>query len=175
MGEIKVPVDVCLIVSILYSDEGMLNIAIKELKETFGDGRVLDYLGRFDFSDYYNDELGTPIFRRFFRPNNLFPRDRLSEIKLKTNEIENRFAVNNKRKFNLDPGFLSAENFILATTKNYTHRIYLRDGIYADLTLIYRSGEYRPLEWTYPDYAGEEIRRLLKVERDEYLQRLRGE
>lgn len=174
MGDIKIPSDVCLIVSILYSREDMLNIAVEGLLSSFGRGGLLEFHGRFDLSDYYNDELGAPLFRRFWSADNLFKRDCLSDIKIKTNEIERRFSINKKRSFNLDPGFLSAENFILATTKNYTHRIYLRDGIYADLTLVYRDGEYRPLEWTYPDYAGIDIRGLLKRERENYLRRLRG-
>lgn len=174
MGEPKLPFDVVLIVSILYSNEDMLDKALSEIEREFGRGEVLDYMGRFDFSDYYNDELGTPIFRRFWRAHQLFPRDLLADIKIKTNMIEKRYLVEGKRRFNLDPGFLSFENFILATTKNYTHRIYLRDGIYADLTLLYKGKEFVPLDWTYPDYAGLEIRGLLKRERERYLKQIRG-
>lgn len=174
MGENKRPSDVSLIISILFSKSDMLNVSVNSLADAFGNGELLKYEGRFDFSDYYNDELGTPIFRRFWRADRLFPRDSLSDIKCKTNEIEKRYMIDHKRQFNLDPGFLSAENFILATTKNYTHRIYLKDGIYADLTLLYKDKEFRPLDWTYPDYAGLEIREILKSERERYLIRLRG-
>lgn len=72
---------------------------------------------------------------------------------------------------NLDPGLVTPENFILATGKNFSHRIYLRDGVFADLTLVYRKGEYRALPWTYPDYASREIRDLLKGVRAEFLAR----
>ncbi|MGC8926525.1 MAG: DUF4416 family protein [Myxococcota bacterium] len=174
MGDIKIPDKVCLIVSILYSDEKILYEALNALNSELCSGFLLDYIGRFDFTHYYDEEIGTPIFRRFWRAEKLFPRDSLSDIKNKTNDIEKRFIVNNKRRFNLDPGLLSAENFILATTKNYTHRIYLKDGIYADLTLIYKDKEFKPLEWTYPDYASIEIRELLRNERSKYLLKLRG-
>jgi hypothetical protein len=68
---------------------------------------------------------------------------------------------------NLDPGLLTEENFILATGKNYSHRVYLRDGVFADLTLVYRKGEYLPLPWTYPDYASPAIREFLAQVREE--------
>ena len=174
MGGIKIPDNVCLMVSILYSKEEMLHTAVNLLNERFDGGEVLQFEQLFNFSDYYNEELGTPIYRRIWRADRLFPRDSLADIKSQTNQLERLYMIENKRQFNLDPGFLSAENFVLATTKNYTHRIYLRDGIYADLTLIYRNRGLRPLEWTYPDYAGEEIRRLLEIERERYLRILRG-
>ncbi|MCX7958417.1 MAG: DUF4416 family protein [Deltaproteobacteria bacterium] len=174
MGEIKFPPDVLLLVSILYSQDKMLDNAVKALEKEFGNGILLDYKGIFNKSDYYNDELGIPIYRRFWRADKLFKRDMLDNVKIRTNKIETVFSEQNKRKFNLDPGFLSAENFILATTKNYTHRIYLKNGIYADLTLIFREKEFKPLDWTYPDYAEREIRELLRREREEYLRRLRG-
>ncbi len=174
MGEIKRPPDVLLIVSILYCRDDMLEAAVSELGKEFGRGRILGYSGSFDKSDYYNEELGTPIMRRFWRAERLFPRDMLADIKTKTNGMESKFSENGKRRFNLDPGFLSAENFVLATTKNYTHRIYLKDGIYADLTLIYKGKEFRPLDWTYPDYAGKEIRELLRNERNEFIRSQRG-
>ncbi|MCX7944489.1 MAG: DUF4416 family protein [Deltaproteobacteria bacterium] len=173
MGEIRIPSDVALIVSILYTDDLMFEAATKELYREFGKGIVLNFSAKFDFTNYYDEELGSPIFRRFWRSESLFKRELLAEVKLKTNDIESRFSIHNKRRFNLDPGFLSAENFVLATTKNYTHRIYLRAGIFADLTLIYKGREFKPLDWTYPDYASQEIRELLKSEREIYLKRLR--
>jgi hypothetical protein len=68
---------------------------------------------------------------------------------------------------------MAAERFVLASGKNFTHRIYLRAGIYADLSLIYRRGRFRPLDWTYPDYAGEPIINFLQSVRDRYMFQLR--
>jgi len=76
----------------------------------------------------------------------------LPDVKHFTNHLEIELSRVGKRRVNLDPGLLSAERLVLATGKNYTHRIYLRDGIYADLTLLYEKGAYRTLPWTYPDY-----------------------
>jgi len=98
----------------------------------------------------------------------------LADVKLFTNGLEDRFATEDKRLVNIDPGYLLSERFVLATGKNYTHRIYLRAGIYADLTLIYHNGGFHALDWTYPDYAGEAIIRFLKSVRDRYMYQLRG-
>ena len=75
----------------------------------------------------------------------------------KLNEIEARFAGDGRRQINMDPGFLNEERIILASGKNFTHRVYLRNGIYADLTLIYQKGAYQCLPWTYPDYRRPEL------------------
>jgi hypothetical protein len=76
----------------------------------------------------------------------------LPDIKLYTNELESLFTTGGQRKVNIDPGLLSEERFILATGKNFTHRIYLREGIYADLTLIYQQDSFRALPWTFLDH-----------------------
>ena len=97
---------------------------------------------------------------RFLKPRS---RGSLPDIKLRTNEIELGLSREGKRRVNIDPGLLSQERFVLATGKNFTHRIYLRDGIYADLTLIYQNGAYRPLPWTFPDCREAEFLHFLEV------------
>ncbi len=95
-------------------------------------------------------------------------RSALADIKCLTNRIEQTYTVEGKRRFNLDPALLTLGNFVLATGKNNAHRIYLKQGIFGDLTLIYRSGTYRPLEWTYPDYAEDELIAILNGLRERY-------
>jgi hypothetical protein len=97
----------------------------------------------------------------------------LPDVKLMTNGLEDEFATDGKRLVNIDPGYLLAERFVLATGKNYTHRMYLRAGIYGDLTLVYQKGGFQGLDWTYPDYAGEEIIRFLQCVRDRYLYQMK--
>ena len=142
-----------LVVSILMNDKG-LEAAVKlELEYAFG---AIDLAGQwmdFDYTDYYAPEMGKPIFRRMLVFRDLIAQSDLARIKLLTNEIELRYARDGKRSVNIDPGYLLYERFVLATGKNYSHRIYIGKGIYADLTLIYQKGAYRPLPWTYPDYA----------------------
>jgi hypothetical protein len=76
----------------------------------------------------------------------------LADIKVKTNEIEDSFSVNGKRQINLDPGYLTLAKIVLASTKNYAHRVYLRKGIYGEITLFYQDGIFKPHIFTYRDY-----------------------
>jgi hypothetical protein len=85
-----------------------------------------------------------------------------------TNDLEHEHSSNGKRVVNIDPGYLLHERFVLATGKNYSHRIYIGKGIYADLTLIYAKGGFKPLPWTYPDYASEIIITFLEQVRKKY-------
>jgi hypothetical protein len=89
--------------------------------------------------------------------------------------MEQARSAGGRRTANIDPGYLLLERLVLATGKNYSHRIYIGRGIYADLTLIYRDGAYRALPWTYPDYAGEPLRRFLTAVRRKYAFDIRGE
>jgi len=107
----------------------------------------------FDFTAYYDAELGTPIVRRMLGFSQLTPQDALADIKLATNALEGVFArADGRRRVNLDPGLLTQERLVLATGKNFGHRIYLRCGIFADLTLVFRKGSWHILPWTFPDY-----------------------
>ena len=117
----------------------------------------------FTYTAYYDDEMGRAIRRQTASFLNLVAPESLPDIKLRTNEIETSLLSDGKRQVNIDPGLLGPERFVLATGKNFTHRVYLRDGIYADLTLVYQKGAYRPLPWTYPDYREPEFLHYLEV------------
>jgi hypothetical protein len=117
----------------------------------------------FTYTAYYDDEMGRGIRRQTAGFLNLVAPESLPDIKLRTNEIETNLLGGGKRQVNIDPGLLSPERLVLATGKNFTHRVYLRYGIYADLTLVYQKGAYRPLPWTYPDYREPEFLHYLEV------------
>lgn len=106
----------------------------------------------FSFSRYYDAEMGSPLFRRFVSFQNLVSPDSLWKIKTDTNAMEADFAVDGKRRVNLDPGIMALSRFILASTKNSSHRIPLAGGMYAEIELVYERKSFRPVEWTYPDY-----------------------
>jgi hypothetical protein len=97
----------------------------------------------------------------------------LPGIKLAANEIEDKFTARQRRSVNIDPGYLSQAHLILATGKGYSHRPYLRDGIYADLTLIYQNRQFCSLPWTYPDYADEKQLEIFGKIRARYLIQLK--
>ena len=99
-----------------------------------------------------------------FQP--LLPTDFLVETKIKTNDLEEKWAESNGcRRLNIDPGYFCLENLILATSKNFTHRIHLGKGIFADLTLIYTKGDYQPNPWTFRDYSEPKVRDFFKQAR----------
>jgi hypothetical protein len=119
--------------------------------------------------------MGQPLVRRFASFEGLIPQEDLAQIKVQTNLLETEQSAGGNRRVNIDPGYLLAERLVLASAKNYAHRIYLRSGIYADLTLIYRDRDYQPLAWTYPDYAEPKVRNWLRGLRQKYLLQLRSE
>ena len=127
--------------------------ALKELQKDFGDSVVKSDIITFTHTDYYTKEMGTHLQRQWFLFARLIRPDMLVELKHKTNNIEKNF-LNDKggRQINIDPGLVSLSNIILASTKNYSHRIYLGNGIYGEVTLIYKNKTIYPLSWTYPDY-----------------------
>jgi hypothetical protein len=120
-------------------------------------------------TDYYREEMGENLVRRFITFGDLIRPESLPEAKKRTDLLEGRFLnTAGGRNINLDPGYIALEHLLLATNKKYTHRPYLGNGVYADLTLIYREKSFRPLEWTYPDYASAEIIELLNRLRERY-------
>ncbi len=122
----------------------------------------------FEYTSYYEQEMGAPLWRRVLAFSGLVAQDGLAQIKLETNAIEQDYRTGGRRRVNIDPGYLLLERFVLATGKNFSHRIYIGQGIYADLTLVYRHGGYHPLPWTYPDYADAPLSGFLKCVRRKY-------
>ena len=174
MGEITRFTPEKLIIAILISKHEMLDKLIAILSESYG---PIDFISNsidFNFTNYYNSEMGDKIERIFLSFQDLVSPDRLSEIKIKTNEIENSFLIDNERKINLDPGMLSVKRFMLATTKDNGHRIPLQNGIYGEVTLLFISKQFKPLPWTYIDYQSEEYSEILKEIRIIYKKNLRG-
>ncbi|MCL2000979.1 MAG: DUF4416 family protein [Planctomycetes bacterium] len=111
----------------------------------------------FDCTDYYRAELGPTPVRAFLSFPGKFRPDFLAARKLMTNRLEeklsSRIGGSLPRPVNLDPGYLTSAKLVLASAKNFSHRIYLADGIYAEITLQYRKGGFKTLPWTFPDFA----------------------
>ena len=162
-----------LVVGLFTADRPLLVPAAGLLMKEFGPVDMVSRWYPFHHTLYYEPEMGGPLFRRFLVFSRLICQSHLSGVKLTTNEVESVFSLAQSRRVNIDPGCLSAERFVLATGKNSAHRIYLGKGIYADLTLLYQGGQYRPLPWTYPDYGEEGIRSFLQQVRQRYLDSLR--
>jgi len=131
----------------------------------------------FNQTAYYETSMGRNLSKQFFALRDLAPADRLAEVKTQTNQIEQELAATRQypepRPLNLDPGHLMLGKFVLATTKDQAHRIYLGDGIFAEVTLHYQAGGYEPWPWTYADYRQECVRGFMHQAREYYRQRLR--
>lgn len=153
MAKIKDPQNVLPFAGLIFVQEFDTDAALKELQKDFGDSVVKSDIIPFTHTDYYTKEMGTHLQRQWFLFAHLLRPDMLVELKHKTNDIEKNF-LNDKggRQINIDPGLVSLSNIILASTKNYSHRIYLGNGIYGEVTLIYKNKTFNPLAWTYPDY-----------------------
>ena len=159
MGTPKAHGKVCLIIGVLSAFDDLLDAAAGACEKEFGAIALRSDTFPFDCTDYYEHEMGVGIRRRFLSFAELVEPSRLPDIKLRTNDMEAELARarpgNLPRPVNLDPGYLTLSKLVLATTKDHAHRIYLRDGIYAEVTLSYRHGAWQPMPWTYPDYRTE--------------------
>lgn len=141
-----------LVVGVLSSrsagDEGI----VEALGRTWGPADVVSPALPFDFTHYYDAEMGRPLHRIFVSFSRLVDPSQLAGIKRLSNAIEDGFREDGRRKVNLDPGLLCLSRFVLATTKEGSHRVALHSGIWAEVTLLYEKGSFRAVEWTYPDY-----------------------
>ena len=153
-----------------------LHNTIAEMEGLFGPADFMGSIGAFTQTRYYDKEMGQGLLRQFVGFSELVERQQLAEIKLLTNQLEKKCTLpNGGRSINIDPGLLSVENLVLATGKNFTHRIYLHDGIFAEVTLLYQDGGFRSLPWTYWDYAAEDVLKMFESLRKELLKRLKDE
>jgi len=158
MGKITPVKRVKLVIGFIFKEKKALAKSKSLLIKHFGS---LDFESRvmpFKLTDYYRDEFGSGLKRVFISFKKLILPQQLSAIKTLANKIEKKFTCANKRAVNIDPGYLNLAKLVLASTKDYAHRIYLGKGIYAEITLFYQGQgkTFRPWQWTYPDYRTEE-------------------
>lgn len=173
VGITKKPQLVKLIVGLISSELNLFSAVQGELIELFGLVDLKSSLIPFSFTNYYASELGLNLQKKFLSFRTLIHPGKLFEIKTLTNEIEIKFQLqNNKRRINIDPGYLETGKFVLATTKNQQHRIYLGKGIYGEVTLRFKKGRFEPWEWTYPDYASGVYFEFFSKVRELYLEQL---
>ncbi|WP_456432258.1 DUF4416 family protein [Thermosulfuriphilus sp.] len=141
------------IASILGPSRDLVEEALEQLEGFLGPLSLRSPWYPFNLTDYYEMEFGPKLIRIFGAFAGFLAQEDLPLVKHRSYELEKALALKGRRRVNIDPGYLLPERLVLATFKNYSHRIYLGRGVYADLTLIYQRGSYRPLPWTYPDYA----------------------
>ncbi|MCQ9207458.1 MAG: DUF4416 family protein [Omnitrophica bacterium] len=156
MGKALRHIPVKLIIGLIFEKPSQFSAAERSLQKKFGktdkETRDLD----FTYTDYYEEEFGTDLKRKFISFKGLISLEKTYKLKLCTEKIERKFSKNNRRSVNIDPGYMSLSHLVMLTTKPGSHRIYLSAGIYADLELVYVRGAFRPFEWTYPDYRSKD-------------------
>ena len=156
MWNLRKPEPVKLIIGILAADRQCLHAAVEAIDAKFGRTDFVSDVWPFTQTDYYKDKTGEHILRQFVSAERLIDPALLAKIKHKTNKLEQKLAVKLAlplpRPVNLDPGIIEPSKLILASTKNYSHRIYIGKKMYAEVTLIFDRGHWRPFDYTYPDY-----------------------
>lgn len=168
MGLPRNPQSVLFFAGILFVSEEVYDEALVRLEESFGEVVMQSAPVLWNCSNYYKEEMGEPIFRRFVFFKSLKAPDYLAESKLATNRIEAFFSVDGRRKINIDPGYMHPAKLVLASTKDYAHRIYLQSGIYAEATLIFRHGRFEPHVNTYREFQDERNLKIFYIARRLY-------
>jgi len=153
MGQVSTPMPVKLIVGMIAGDVELFEQSAEKLAELFGQIDLVSEDFNFDFTHYYDEEMGRGLIRRFASFERLIMPDEIARIKCQCNDIEQTFAVEGNRRVNLDPGYISESKLVLASTKDFAHRIYLGSGIYAEITLSFVRGKWVSHPYTFPDYA----------------------
>jgi hypothetical protein len=178
MAEPKTPDPVLLVVAAFSRHDTALAWSRIELEQIFGPLGLAGPSFVFHETAYYESTMGSGLLKQFLAFHDLVDPAALASIKMQTNSLEAQLArlstFPEERPLNLDPGILSLGKFMLATTKDQGHRIYLRDGIFAEVTLRYQAGSFEPWPWTYADYRRPEVHEFLESARNYYRERLRS-
>ena len=171
------PNPVKLIIGILAADENALNTAREKIAAEFGKADSTSPIFPFDKTEYYKDQTGANILRQFVTIQELIKPDRLAQIKHKTNQIEQELAEilqsPHPRPVNLDPGYMEPSKLVLASTKNFAHRIYIGDNMYAEITLRFDKGRWADYPHTFPDFKDSQYHDFLSKARNKLVEQLR--
>ena len=177
MWTLEEPKPVKLIVGILAADEEALDSAREKVVAEFGKADSISQIFPFDKTDYYKEQTGANILRQFVTIDELIEPGRLAQIKHKTNEIEQELAEVFEgaypRPVNLDPGYMEPSKLVLASTKNFAHRIYIGDNMYAEITLRFDKGKWVDYSHTFPDFKDSRYHEFLSKVRGQLVGQLR--
>lgn len=175
MGQIRPVEPVKLFVGMLYTSQEVMYKASQMLEQKFGTIDIQTPVWNFEFTNYYAKEMGAILYRKFIAFRQLAEPQTIKDVKLFTNTLESELGevyAPPTRPINLDPGYLNNSKVVLATTKDYSHRIYLGNGIYAEVTLHYQHGKFCAWDWTYPDYQTSTYQEFFMQMRCAYRQQL---
>jgi hypothetical protein len=177
MGIPTPPPPVKLLIALLAADPPLFTAAATQLVRSYGPIDAESAIFPWNTTDYYREEMGENLMRKFIAFEQLISPEDIIRIKLETNSLELSLSSVSSpsapRRINLDPGYVDTTKLVLASTKNQAHRLYLAQGIYAEVTLLYHHKEFHPFVYTYADYRWPETHAFLRHVRTRYLQQLR--
>src|SRR3954462_11838167 len=173
------PLPVSRFAGLLAGSEEQLAAARRELAQWYGKIVDASEVLPFTFTAYYDDEMGKNLLRQWVRFDALFNPEHLAKCKLETNMAETLLARQfsdasggKARPINIDPGYVHRYKVILATTKDHSHRVYIAEGIYGEVTLHWHQNRWTPWPWTYADYQSEAAQVFFQKARTAYLEQL---
>lgn len=162
-----------LFTALLSREEKIFDVVKERLCLSFGPVEYISPVLPWAHSSYYEKEMGPDLKRAFIFFKDHVKPELLADIKNITNKIEVYFKSETTsnmpvRPVNIDPGYMTLSKVVLASTKDYSHRVYLGKGIYAEVTLYYMNRSYQPFPYTYPDYRSEEYISMFNTMRKSY-------
>lgn len=172
MGIVRPYEPVKLIAGFIFSDQRSLSSAQAVLRKMFGPFDMESPSIPFTHTDYYTQEFGRDLSRKFVSFKRLIDPKDLAMIKIRTNAIEHKLSARGRRLINIDPGYITLAKLVLATTKDHAHRIYLQKGIYSEVTLFFKDLSFQAWPWTYPDYRTEEYLAFFNGVRRSYAEQI---
>lgn len=174
MGKLRVYPPVKFFAAITTGSGPILFEVEKKLQEVLSEIENSSAQYNFDeFTHYYESEMGRGLNKKMIAFSRLLPAEILPDIKTATNLLEDEYLQDSSRQVNIDPGYVTAAKMVLATTKDYDHRLYLGRGIFGDVHYRFRKGHFQLMEWTYPDYRQPAIVDFFEQLRNRYMSQLK--
>ena len=179
MGQIRTYQQVKLIVGMISSVESLFEQAAAAMEKWWGDIDIRSEVMPFEYTEYYIEQMGTRLLRQFVSFAELIDPAALALTKQQSNTLEAEIAESESgralgvaRPINLDPGYIEPSKLVLATTKNYSHRVYIGFGMYAEATLRYHKERWHGWPFTYPDYNSGDYDKFLNQARQRLMEQL---
>ena len=168
MLEFQSPLKVKFVCGLIFHTEGVYTGTKSTLEKKFGPIDMESEPIAFNFTDYYEKEMGKNLIRRFITFKKLQDPAAFVTIKRFCVKLEKKFSINHARRINIDPGYINESKLILTTTKDFSHRIYLGKGVFAEITLNYRGKGFKDHETTFPDYRTDTYKNIFLKIRETY-------
>lgn len=162
-----------LIIAFLYSNEELFESVKNSCENVWGDCDFVSEKYDFNMTDYYQNEMGASLLRRFISFEKLIHPDELAEIKILCNLIEKQYSQENNRQINIDPGYMDRDKLVLASVKYGRQKISIGKNIWADPVLYYYKKNFQAMDWTFPDFKTQRYDNELKLIRNLYKKKLR--